>query len=58
MCVQVRKIPETSAFTSRERQTMFKYTDDMSATIGASERIVQVPPPEPFFLSSTPQTLT
>ena len=40
--IQVRKIPETSEFTSRERQTMQKYVDDMSKTIGASERIVQV----------------
>lgn len=42
---EVRKIPETSEFTSRERQTMQKYVDDMSKTIGASERIVQTPVP-------------
>jgi predicted membrane chloride channel (bestrophin family) len=42
---EVRLIEECAAFTSRERQGLQKYVDDLSASIGATERIVQTPVP-------------
>jgi len=38
-------IPESPGFTSRERSILMKYVDDLSSTIGSSERIVQTPVP-------------
>lgn len=42
---ELKLIPESLAFTSRERMTMLKYVDVLSSTIGACERIVQTPVP-------------
>ncbi len=42
---EIRWIPESPSFTSRERLAMAKHIDDLSSTIGACERIVQTPVP-------------
>eukprot|EP01041_Mallomonas_annulata_P006539 gene6539-13233_t len=42
---EVRMIPDSPTFTSRERERMFKFVDDISRSIGQCERIVQTPVP-------------
>ena len=42
---EIRTIPESEGFTSRERQMMYKYVDELSHSIGGCERIVQTPVP-------------
>jgi ion channel-forming bestrophin family protein len=42
---EIRLIPECPEFSSRERQMMQKYVDDLSRSLGAAERIVQTPVP-------------
>lgn len=45
---EVRLIPESSLFTSRERERMFKFVDEISRSIACCERIVQTPVPLPY----------
>jgi predicted membrane chloride channel (bestrophin family) len=42
---EVRSIADTPIFTSRERERMFKFVDEISNSIGQCERIVQTPVP-------------
>lgn len=42
---EVRSIPDSAQFTSRERERLFKFVDDISRSIGQCERIVQTPVP-------------
>ena len=42
---EIRGIPDSAVFTSRERLAMIKHVDDLCSYIGACERIVQTPVP-------------
>jgi predicted membrane chloride channel (bestrophin family) len=42
---QLRCISDSATFTSRERNQLMKYVDDVCSSIGACERIVQTPVP-------------
>lgn len=42
---EVRRIPESEYFTTRERERMFKLIDEISRSISSCERIVQTPIP-------------
>ena len=42
---EIRGIPESVVFTSRERLALSKHIDDLSSCVGACERIVQTPVP-------------
>jgi hypothetical protein len=42
---EIRGIPDSVVFTSRERLAMIKHVDDLCSYIGACERIVQTPVP-------------